>query len=97
MEEAIAATIGTYAGGLLITYVITRLCHHFLGFISQVILRVIVVFIISTTAIVGLGSITMGIHEATVIYLPCILIWLVYDLWKLRTGGVERITKGEAK
>ncbi len=84
MTDTIASFIGSYAGGLVLTFFLTRLAHYILRAMSSGILRSIIVFVTTTIFSLGVAGITMGFGEATIIYFPCLLVWLIYDLFKAR-------------
>lgn len=81
MSEA-AGIIGTYAGALLITFFTTRAIRKLLGKRMNKTSSALVAFVIVGLISLIIAGYTMGVVDASIVYLPCLLLWLIIDLTK---------------
>lgn len=79
--EALFVLIGTLVGSLAITFLLTRLSNLIISKIIPQLNKIniaIISFVIITPLILVLAALTMGI--TAIMYIPCMIVWLVYDL-----------------
>lgn len=75
-----AYAIGAYVGGLFITFLLTRLVLKLFGDRGNKIITALVTFtILAITAMVATSH-TMGMNAAFTVYIPCLAVWLVFDI-----------------
>jgi len=86
-----AYLIGAYVGGLLITFLLTRLARRILWRRVGPEKASIGAFIVVALLALVLGSLIMGPAEGLsgflLVYLPCLLFWLGLDFYRLRAPG----------
>jgi hypothetical protein len=82
--------MGAYVGGLLITFLVTRLVQNMLRRRVGPTLAAIWAFCVVAILSLVVNSLTTGPAEGlsrfALVYLPCLLVWLGVDLYRLRAS-----------
>lgn len=74
--------IGLYAGALLITYLLTRGTNWLLRKKTNKKTTALISFILVGLLCLLLGSPNFGFRFTFIVYIPCLLLWLLFDLRK---------------
>jgi Ca2+/Na+ antiporter len=89
-SESIAGTVGGYIGAAFITGLLTRVAVTRLqkrqmdrdtaGMVAFLLASVVVIVVVSLVS-----GFPQGFRTFVITYLPCLVLWLVFDLYKART------------
>ena len=77
-----ADTLGFYVGGLLITFIFSRIVMKLFGGRGNNVVSAIITFFILAIAVLIITSQTMGVNAAFAVYIPCLALWLVVDIFR---------------
>jgi len=95
--ETIAGTVGGYLGAAVITGLLTRLTIRWFrtkvdrdtaGMVAFLLVSLVVILLVSVAATFRAPTIgvafSQGFRTFVTIYLPCLIAWLAFDLYKAR-------------
>lgn len=102
MAGSIGGFLGGLLGALLITFILTRLVNSMAKKKTNPKDAALIAFFVVAFASLLITSFTMGIGKGIIIFIPCLIFWLIIDLRRARNNlindqgvnGKDRITEG---
>jgi hypothetical protein len=87
-------------GALLITYILTRAVNSIAKKRTNPAKAALITFLVVATVALGVTSLTVGVGKGLIMYIPCLLLWLIVDVVRakkvsVRDQGISSF-KGEA-
>ncbi|UCG63147.1 MAG: hypothetical protein JSV52_07670 [Candidatus Zixiibacteriota bacterium] len=87
--------IGQYIGGLIITYLLTRLVRSIAKKRTNEKTASLVAFGVVLLIALAITSQTMGISQGIAVYLPCLILWLIVDMVRAKKEPPPSVRKDD--
>lgn len=89
MAESVAGFLGSLLGALLITFILTRFVNSVAQEKTNPKNAALIAFFVVAGIILLITSFTMKIGEGIIIYIPCLILWLIRDLRRARNNVID--------
>lgn len=78
--ERMGAVVGQIMGAVVLTYLLTRAVKYLAKKGTSHIVAALIAFFVVGAISLTITSFTMGIGRGFIIYIPCLVLWLIIDI-----------------